>query len=140
MTIKKCLKCGFVDFEAEACKRCGENMYSLSEAAQHRQRTEARVAPLPPQPSSGSMLCTSCGSTVSPTVIWRGSAAAEVVLFFGGLLMLCVLPLLGVGMIVAFLIYAVWRMTAKYQGCPACRGSNIIPVGSPVARQFLAGR
>ena len=34
-------------------------------------------------------------------------------------------------------IYSIWRIAARYQGCPACGAKNGIPIETPAAQSNL---
>ena len=67
--------------------------------------------------------CTACGYADEPVTVTPGSILIEVVLW------LC--------LIVPGLIYSVWRIAARRDVCPACGGSSLIPIRSPVAQKTL---
>lgn len=69
------------------------------------------------------VVCTSCGYVGEPIAITKGSIWIEVVLW------LCFL--------VPGLIYSIWRLSTRYDGCPSCGQTTIIPVDSPMAKKFL---
>ena len=70
------------------------------------------------------MLCTHCGVVCFPQKYTPGSAVTELVLWILGIL--------------PGLIYCIWRLASQYEGCPACKAKNLIPVTSPMAQQFLS--
>jgi hypothetical protein len=72
------------------------------------------------------MYCTNCGTVAYAKTFTKGHFAFEVILW------LCFL--------IPGLIYSVWRLTTRYQGCPACEAPNMIPAGSPKAQELLARR
>lgn len=76
----------------------------------------------------GKMICPACGSQGLPASKTKGSLWIEIVLW------LC--------FIVPGLIYSIWRMTSKYEVCPACNQSGMIPLKSPngkrLAEQFTS--
>ena len=69
------------------------------------------------------MVCTQCGVVCLPERITPGSVVTEIVLFICGIL--------------PGLIYCIWRLAGQYNGCPACKSKNIIPITSPMAQPFL---
>ncbi len=69
------------------------------------------------------VLCVQCGFQGQPKRITKGSFLTE--------LLLWLLTILG------GLIYSVWRLTSRYQGCPKCESPNIIPIDSPRAMSIL---
>jgi len=68
-------------------------------------------------------VCTMCGFKGKPRRMTRGSFVMEVILW------LC--------LIAPGLIYSVWRLTSRYEGCPKCHGAAMIPLDSPLARKLL---
>lgn len=72
--------------------------------------------------------CRACGTIERPTKKTKGSMGVEIVLW------LCFL--------LPGLIYSVWRLTSKYEGCSSCGSPDVIPASSPHARESItrAGR
>lgn len=68
-------------------------------------------------------VCTSCGSQVRPKSITPGKFWMELLLWIAGLL--------------PGLIYSIWRITSRYQGCPVCRGRAVIPINTPVGQNVV---
>ena len=69
------------------------------------------------------IVCTSCGYVGEPKTVTKGSFAIEVILW------LCLL--------LPGLIYSVWRLSSRHDGCPSCGQTTIIPSGSPMAQKFF---
>jgi hypothetical protein len=69
------------------------------------------------------VVCTSCGYVGEPKTITKGSIAIEIVLW------LCFL--------IPGLIYSIWRLSSRHDGCPSCSQTTLIPVSSPIAQKFL---
>jgi hypothetical protein len=69
------------------------------------------------------MVCTSCGYVGEPTTVTKGSFGIELILW------LCFL--------IPGLIYSIWRLSTRYEACPSCRQTTLIPSGSPMAKKFL---
>lgn len=65
-------------------------------------------------------ICTTCGFKGSPKRFTKGSFIIELGLW------LCFL--------VPGLIYSIWRLASRYEGCPKCHGSAMIPLDSPLAQ------
>lgn len=63
------------------------------------------------------MVCSRCGTQGEPVTYTKGSILWELVLWF-----MFLLP---------GLMYSVWRLASRYQGCPACEAPNMIPADSP---------
>lgn len=66
-------------------------------------------------------VCKDCGTVAAPKEKARGTMAVEVILW------LCFL--------VPGLIYSVWRLSNKYESCPACGSEKLLPVDSPLGKQ-----
>lgn len=64
--------------------------------------------------------CTKCGSVSAPKTYTRGSIWMEI-----GLWALFCAP---------GIIYSIWRLTTRYEGCPACKSSEVIPASTPAAQ------
>ena len=80
----------------------------------------------PPGPRviiSFAMYCTHCGHTGKPKRITKGTMGTELLL-----LLLGILP---------GILYGVWRLTSRYEGCPRCLAPHMIPKYSPRAQQRL---
>lgn len=69
------------------------------------------------------IVCTSCGYVGEPRAITKGSVWIEVVLW------LCFL--------VPGLIYSIWRLSSRHDGCQSCGLLTIIPADSPMAKKFM---
>lgn len=69
------------------------------------------------------IVCTRCGYVGEPKTITRGSLRIEFVLW------LCLL--------LPGLIYSIWRQSSRYEGCPSCGETALIPRTSPMAQKFL---
>lgn len=69
-----------------------------------------------------SMICSSCGTTGIPQSDTPGSFLIELLLW-------CFFLLPG-------LIYSIWRLSARKQVCPSCKGSGMIPLNSPRGRKL----
>ncbi len=72
---------------------------------------------------SDELVCTACGHVGSSKTITKGHFALEVVLW------LCFL--------VPGFIYSVWRHTSRYEACPVCGNSKLLPKTAPMAQKFL---
>lgn len=69
------------------------------------------------------IVCTSCGYVGEPRAITKGSIWIEVVLW------LCFL--------IPGLIYSIWRLSSRHDGCPSCGHTTLIPIDSPMAQKFV---
>lgn len=69
-------------------------------------------------------VCKDCGTVAESVTKAKGTMAVEIVLwlFF----------------IVPGLIYSIWRLSNKYEACPACGSEKLLPVNSPVGQQMAA--
>ena len=72
---------------------------------------------------SEEVVCTSCGYVGEPRTITKGSMGVEIILW------LCFL--------IPGLIYSVWRLSSRQDGCPSCGQTALIPRASPMAQKFL---
>lgn len=72
---------------------------------------------------SNEIVCTSCGYVGEPKTLTRGSMAVEIALW------LCFL--------IPGLIYSVWRLSSKYDGCPTCGQTTLVPRSSPIGQKFV---
>lgn len=70
-------------------------------------------------------VCTSCGYVGTPGTVTKGSAVLEVFLW------LCFL--------VPGIIYTVWRLMSRQDGCPRCGQATLVPVYSPLGQKFVRG-
>lgn len=68
-------------------------------------------------------LCTHCGHLGYRKAFTKGHFGIEVALW-----LLLIVP--GV-------IYTLWRLISRYQGCPTCQQPGMIPESSPVAIKLL---
>lgn len=67
-------------------------------------------------------LCTVCGYKGKAKRITKGNLGMELVLWLL--------------MIIPGLLYSLWRLTTRYDGCPLCHGNTLIPLDSPVAKKI----
>ena len=70
------------------------------------------------------IVCTSCGYVGHAARITKGSLGVEVLLW--------------IVFLVPGLIYSIWRLTSRYDGCPKCKQTTIIPLDSPMGKKFLS--
>jgi len=68
-------------------------------------------------------ICSICGTIADPIRITKGSFLVELGLWFFFL--------------VPGLIYSLWRLTTKFDACPQCKNSSMIPISSPVGKKLL---
>lgn len=69
-------------------------------------------------------ICPNCGFSGCTKTITKGSFSVELILW-----LFFLLP--GV-------IYSVWRLASRYEGCPSCGAANLVPVNSPRGKQLLS--
>lgn len=72
---------------------------------------------------SDDRVCTACGYVGTPERVTKGSFGVELILW------ICFL--------VPGLIYSIWRITTRHDGCPKCGNQALIPKDSPMAQKFL---
>lgn len=65
-------------------------------------------------------VCKDCGTVAEPVTITKGSLGTEILLW------LCLL--------LPGMFYTAWRHGSRYDGCPKCNGSNMVPIDSPVGQ------
>lgn len=73
--------------------------------------------------ATGHYICPACGSRGEPKRKTRGSTLIELVLW------LC--------LIVPGVIYSIWRLTSRYDACPACDAPGMIPVNTPRGQKLI---
>lgn len=71
----------------------------------------------------GAMICQNCGSRGQPKKIIKGSIFIELILW------LC--------LIIPGLIYSIWRLTTRQDGCPSCGQPGMINVTTPHGRLLV---
>jgi flagellar basal body-associated protein FliL len=69
------------------------------------------------------MICTACGAAAEPKRITKGSIWIEIILW------LC--------FIVPGLIYSIWRLSSRRDGCRSCGSASLVPLDSPVGRKLI---
>ncbi|QHG91182.1 hypothetical protein CVO_04715 [Sulfurimonas sp. CVO] len=70
------------------------------------------------------LICTNCGYIGHPKKVTKGSFFMEVILWF-----LFIVP---------GIIYSIWRLTTRYNACPFCGASNMVPLDSPMGKKLAA--
>ena len=81
-----------------------------------------------PSPSTnslhcGELICTNCGFRGKAKRITKGSILIEIVLW--------------IMLLVPGLIYSIWRLASRYNGCPQCGAGNMIPIDSPKGHKLV---
>lgn len=66
-------------------------------------------------------VCKDCGTVAEPKTKARGTMGVEIALWLFFLL--------------PGLIYSIWRLSNKYDACPACGSEKLLPLDSPVGSQ-----
>lgn len=69
--------------------------------------------------------CVKCGAVAEPKTITKGSLAIEIVMW-----LLLIVP--GV-------IYSVWRISSRHEGCRVCGGVDLVPINSPKGQEIAGG-
>jgi hypothetical protein len=72
------------------------------------------------------LICASCLTIGRTRKITRGS-------FFIELILWCCLIIPGI-------IYSAWRLTTRRMACSVCKGTNLIPLSSPMGQRLTTGR
>ena len=70
------------------------------------------------------LICTNCGFIGHPKKVTKGSFFIEVILW--------------ILFIVPGLFYSIWRLTTRYEACPSCGASNMVPLDSPIGQKLAA--
>lgn len=104
--------------------KCPVCQRTISDQAVVCRHCQAQIPATPDSPSRGGWVCTRCGFHGDRRRYTPGSFMVEVLLW-------CLL-------IVPGLCYSVWRLTARYRGCPECGSPDVIPASSPRAREFVS--
>lgn len=81
------------------------------------------------------LVCTTCGHVGIAQRITPGSFLIEAILWGSGLLTL----VFGIGLLIliAALIYSIWRISSKYVACAACLGRSLVPDNTPLGRRLI---
>lgn len=72
---------------------------------------------------SEEVVCTQCGYVGEPKTVTKGSLGVEIIMW-----LLFLLP---------GLVYSIWRLSSKHDGCPTCGNTALIPRGAPMAQKFM---
>ena len=67
-------------------------------------------------------VCKDCGTVAEPVTITKGSLGTEILLW------ICLL--------LPGMFYTAWRHGSRYDGCPVCKGANLVPLESPIGRSL----
>jgi len=68
--------------------------------------------------------CISCRHVGRPKTYTKGSLGMEIVLW-----LLFIFP---------GIIYSVWRLTSRYNGCEKCKGASLIPLDTPEGKKIAS--
>lgn len=80
------------------------------------------------------LVCVQCERVGNSKRITPGSLGLEVVLWLGGF---ALLPVgIGVLVLIGALAYSIWRLAAKYDGCPSCGARSMVPADSPAGQRI----
>ena len=69
-------------------------------------------------------ICKDCGTVDDPKRFTKGSIFIEIILW------ICFL--------IPGLIYSIWRLTSRYDGCPVCGSQNIVPISTPIGTKLAS--
>jgi len=69
------------------------------------------------------LICTACGYIGKPQKTTKGNTLIELILWLFFL--------------IPGLIYSIWRLSSKYDACPKCKGSSMIPTDSPIGQKVI---
>ncbi|MBN2483637.1 MAG: hypothetical protein JXD21_05510 [Candidatus Omnitrophica bacterium] len=70
------------------------------------------------------LICPNCGNSGHAKVVTKGSFIIELALW--------------IMFIVPGIIYSLWRLTSRYEACPKCGASNMVPVDSPRGKKLIS--
>ena len=73
--------------------------------------------------SGNPKVCQACGTVGIPVRKTRGSLAIEIILW-----LLFIVP---------GLIYSLWRSSTRYETCPACGSTGVIPMNTPTGAALV---
>ena len=68
-------------------------------------------------------VCTVCRYVGKPKRMTKGSFGLEAALW-----LLFIVP---------GLIYSIWRLTSRYDGCPKCKNQSMIPTDTPMGQELI---
>jgi hypothetical protein len=74
-------------------------------------------------------VCLTCGTIGISKIVTKGHGLIEILLWFLGVM-------LWLFLLVPAIIYSIWRRTACKQTCMKCGSEKIIPLDSPIGKQF----
>jgi hypothetical protein len=131
MNIIKCASCGVDNLDSvSTCRKCFQPITAAPVAAPVLSVPATAPSVYP------EFLCVKCGYVGYQKNYMKGGFGLEILLWLLGLLSLFFI--VGVLILIFALGYSLWRFANRYMGCPACGGSGMISVHSPVGRKFLS--
>lgn len=71
---------------------------------------------------NGSHMCLTCGVQGKPKKFTKGSIWLEIAIW---------LVFFPIGV-----VYTMWRLTSKFEGCPHCKTPTMVPAYSPMGRKM----
>ena len=69
------------------------------------------------------LICSNCGYKGRPKKVTKGSTSIEFILWFT--------------LIIPGIIYSIWRLASRYEECPQCGATNMIPLDSPRGKKLI---
>jgi hypothetical protein len=68
-------------------------------------------------------ICPNCGFEGKPKRVTKGSILIELFLW--------------IFLIIPGLIYSLWRLTSRYDACPQCAATHMVPLNSPRGKKLM---
>ncbi len=122
---KPCPLCGGeIPADAYYCRHCKQNLPTDGGGKVIADPVAAVTATREIAP--GSWFCIQCEQFGKPRKVTKGSFAIEVVMWLA--------------LVFPGIIYSLWRLASRYQGCRFCGSTQIVPMSSPKAQAARAAR